>query len=57
MILYALCLHTLLRTLEDNMPGIRLRQSTRSPTVVVYADDVTVLVTQPGDFAIIHEAV
>ena len=46
-----------LRTLEENLPGIRLGRSTRSPLVVAYADDVTVLVTQPGDFAIIHEAV
>jgi len=57
MTLYALCLHPLLRTLEDNLPGIRLGRSTRSLPVVAYADDVTVLVTQPGDFAIIHEAV
>jgi len=57
MILYALCLHPLLRTLEDNLPSIRLGRSTRSPPVVAYADDVTVLVTQPGEFAIIHEAV
>ena len=57
MILYALCLHPLLRTLEDNLPGIRLGQSTRSPPDVAYADDVIILVTQPGDLAIIHEAV
>jgi len=57
MILYTLCLHPLLRTPEDNLPGIRLGRSTRSPPVDAYADDVTVLVTQPRDFAIIHEAV
>jgi len=57
MIPYALCLYPLLRTLEYNLPGIRLGRSTRSPTVVTYADDVTVIVTQPEDFAIIHEAV
>jgi len=31
MTLYALCLHPLLRTLEDNLPEIRLGRSTRSP--------------------------
>ena len=31
MILYALCLHPLLRTLEDNLPGIRLGRLTGSP--------------------------
>jgi len=57
MILYALLLHPLLRSIDDNLEGNRLGRSTRSPTVVAYADDVTILVTQPGDFAIIHEAV
>jgi len=45
MILYSLCLHPLLRTLEDNLPGIKLGRSTRSSPVVAYGDDVTVLVT------------
>ena len=57
MILFALCLHPFLRTLEEKLPGIRLSRSTRSPPVVAYADNVTVFVTQPGDFAIIQEAV
>jgi len=55
--MYALCLHPVLRTLEDNLLGIRLGRSTRSPAVVAYADDVTVLVTQPVYFAIIQVAV
>ena len=37
-------------------PAGHLDRSTRPP-VVAYADDVTVLVTEPCDFAIIHEAV
>ena len=57
MILFALCLHPFLRTLEEKLPGIRLSRNTRSPPVVAYADDVTVFVTQPGDFAIIQDAV
>jgi len=57
MILYALCLHPLLRTLEHNLPGIRVGRSTQNTPFIAYADDVTVLVTQPGDFAIIHESV
>jgi len=57
MILFALCLHPLLRTLEDNLQGIRLGRSTRSVPVVAYADDVTVFITLPGDFAVIQEAV
>ena len=46
-----------LRTLEENLPGIKLGRSTRSTPVVAYADVVTVFVTQPGDYAIIREAV
>ena len=57
MILYVLCLHLFLRTLEDSLPGIRLGRSTWSPPVAAMVKDVTVLVTQPGDLAIIHEAV
>ena len=53
----ALCLHPFLRTLEEKLPGIRLSRNTRNPSVVAYADDVTVFVTQPGDFAIIQDAV
>ena len=50
MALYVLCLHSLLRILEDKLPGITIGQPTRSFTVVAYAKDVTVFVTQPTDF-------
>jgi len=50
MVLYALCLHPLLRILEDRIPGIHIRGTTRSSPVLAYADDITVLVTQPEDF-------
>jgi hypothetical protein len=41
-VLYALCLHPLLRTLEKHLPGIKLARCTLSVPVVAYADDVTV---------------
>ena len=44
-ILYALCLHPHFRTLEENLPGIKLGRSTWSPPVVASAEDVIVLLT------------
>jgi hypothetical protein len=57
MVLYALCLHPPLLTLEEHLPGIKSGRCTRSVPVVAYADDVTGFVTQPEDFNIIHQAV
>jgi hypothetical protein len=57
MVLYALCLHPLLRILEDNLPGIKIAQRERSVHVVAFADDVTVFVTQPTDIATILNAI
>lgn len=54
-VMYALCLHPLLRTLENSLPGIHIRGTARSSAVVAYADDVTVLVIQSDDFdTILH---
>jgi hypothetical protein len=57
MVLYGLCLHPLLRTLEENLPGKQLGRHKRRVLAVAYADDVTVLVTRPEDFVIIRNAV
>ena len=50
MVLYALCLHPLLRTLEDRLHGIHVGGTKRISPVLAYTDDVTVLVTQHKDF-------
>jgi hypothetical protein len=42
---YALCLNTLLRILEDKLPGIRVGRRDNKTAVVAYADDVTIFVT------------
>jgi len=47
MVLYALCLHPLLRTLKDRLHGIHIGGTRRISSVLAYADDVTLLVTQP----------
>ena len=57
MVLYALCLHPLLRTLEKQLPGIPTGHHTHSVPVVAYADDVTICVTRPEDFTVILQAV
>jgi hypothetical protein len=57
MVLYALCLHPLLRTLEEKLPGITTGPRKRSASVIAYADDVTVFVTQPKDFETIRHAI
>ena len=56
MVLYALCLHPLLRTLELQLTGFAHIRGTPPTPIVAYADDVTILVTQPTDFDIIHSA-
>jgi hypothetical protein len=54
--LFALCLHPLLRLLEDSLPNIQIGHTQHSP-VITYADDVTVFITNPIDFIPIQQAV
>jgi len=56
-VLYALCLHPLLRTLENRLPKFHIGSTARSSPVLAYAVDVTVLVTKPDDFETIHQSV
>ena len=56
-VLYALCLHPFLRSLEETLQRIRIGQRKRYAPVLVYADDVMVFVTQPVAFTKIHQAV
>ena len=57
MVLYALCLHPLLRTLEDTLQGIHFRGTKRISPVLAYADDITVLVTETKDFETILQSI
>ena len=57
MLLYALCLHPLLRMLENKLPGIQIGHRERRTCVVAYADDVKIFVTSPTDFKTIYEAI
>ena len=57
MSLYALCLHPLISALEDSLPSIKIGRNTQHGPVIAYADDVTVLVTNPGDFHAVQQAI
>jgi hypothetical protein len=57
MALYALCLHPLLRTLEETLNGVHIGGTIRISPILAYADDITVLVTQPSDFDTIEKTV
>ena len=56
MILYSLCLHTLLSSLEKTLPGIPIGHQVYSP-VIACADDVTVFVSNPEDFITISHTI
>jgi hypothetical protein len=56
-ILYAMCLQPLLRTLEQQLSGIRIGTRERLSPVFAYADDVTIAVTRPADFEVIRTAI
>jgi len=55
--LFALCLHPLIRALEDILPSIKIGRQTQHGPVITNADDVTVFVTNPGDFNAIQQAI
>jgi len=48
--LFALCLHPLIRALEDSLPSIKTGRPTQDGPAIAHFDDVTVFVTKPGDF-------
>ena len=47
----------LIRALEDSLPSIKIGRNTQHGPVIAYADDVTVFVTNPGDFHAIQQAI
>ena len=48
MLLFAMCLNPLLWLLDQTLTGIRIGKATRT-AVVAYADDITLLITDPED--------
>ena len=47
----------LIRALENSLPNIKNGRNTQHGPVIAYADDVTVFVTNPGDFHAIQQAI
>jgi hypothetical protein len=55
--LFALYLHPLIRALEDSLPSIKIGRNTQHGPDIAYADDVTVFVTNPGDFHALQQTI
>ena len=55
--LYALCVHHLLRTLEDRLTGINIGKRGQRISVLAYADDITVFLTQREDIEKVNQAI
>ena len=51
------CFHPLICALEDSPPSIKIGRNTQHGSFIAYADDVTVFVTNPGDFHAIQQAI
>ena len=56
MLLYAICLYPLLCTLDKQLTGLGRGRRRARTSVIVYADDVTILVTSPSDIQKIQDA-
>jgi hypothetical protein len=56
MALFALCINPLLHYLDTHLEGIRFGRTANRVAVVVYADDVTIFVTQRDELKIIQDA-
>ena len=56
MALYALCLHPLLRTLEDRLTGINIGTRGQKISVLSYADDIRVFLTRREEIETVNQA-
>ena len=57
MALYALCVHPILRTLEDRLTGINIGKRGQRISVLAYADDITVFLTHREDIEKVNQAI
>jgi hypothetical protein len=55
--LYAMCLHPLVRSLEESLSGIKIGRRHPKTTVIAYANDVSIFVTEPTTFTTIRHAI
>jgi len=57
MILFAMCLNPLLHTLGYSLHGLWIGRHRTRTSVVAYADDVTIFITEPSDIPQLQEAI
>ena len=57
MALYALCVHPLLRTLENRLTGVSICERGQRISVLAYADDITVFLSNVEDIEKVHHAI
>jgi len=57
MALYALCVHPLLRTLENRLTGVSIGEGRKRISVLAYADDITVLLSNREDIEKVHHSI
>ena len=55
MLLFALCINPLLINLDKKLKGINIRHNSTKMTAIAYADNITIIVTQPEEIYIIKE--
>jgi len=54
MLMNALLLNPLLTKLDEEVTGLRLDNETQKVVVTVYADDVTIILTDPTDIPLLQ---
>ena len=54
-LLFALCINPFLINLDKKLKGIYIRYNSTKTTTIAYADDITIIVTQPEEIDIIKE--
>jgi len=52
-----MCLNPLLHTLGNSLYGLRIRRHRRRTSIVAYANDVTIFITEPSDIPKLQEAI
>jgi hypothetical protein len=57
MALYALCVHPLLRTLENSLTGVSIGERGQRISVLAYSDDITVFISKREDIDKVHQAI
>jgi hypothetical protein len=54
MLMYAILLSPLLTKLDEEVTGLRLDNETQKVVVTAYADDVTIILTDPTDIPLLQ---